>query len=320
MSVAIGVDIGGSYIKYALIDQGGIKLYQSSKLSEVKKGKDHFLNCILQCIQEAEKYAEINGYVVVGAGIGTPGIIDNRLILGGAENLPEWENLPLAGILSKSFDFPIFIDNDANLMGLGEFRFGSKVNCNDIIFLTVGTGIGGAMLINGNLYGGHRNRGAEMGHIIVNPFGEKCSCGAVGCLEAHASVTALIRDYKQFLMNSSKKITRGIDGKYIVERFKMNEKEAVDAFNLHFKYMSIGVAGFINIFSPQKVVIGGGISEAGDFYINEIRKRALGRAMKETKVFTEICSAKLGNQAGVYGASALVFSKVGSSESLSEKQ
>lgn len=311
MKYAIGVDIGGTFIKFALISSSGEIIHELKCSTEVSKGRNHIISKIIESINEINNTAIAKGLSVDGVGIGTPGIIDNGLVLGGAENLPEWESLPLAGIIEKTISFPVFIDNDANLMGLGEVYFGAKERDNDVVFLTVGTGIGGAMVLNGKLYGGHRNRGAELGHFIVNPDGETCSCGAKGCLEAHASVTALIHHYKKLCANNKrKKLPKTVDGKYIVEKYHKKEKEALEAMNLHFKYLSIGVAGFINFFSPQKVVIGGGISEAGTFYIDEVRKRALDLAMKETQIFTEICAATLGNKAGCYGAAALVFENV----------
>lgn len=308
MDTAIGIDLGGTNIKYALINSDGEILYESICSTGAENGRNAVIENLRSCIAEVENVAISENNNIIGVGIGTPGIIDNGLVLGGAENLPEWESLPLSGILGRGFDFPIFVDNDANLMGLGEVRFGAKKDLQDVIFITVGTGVGGAMVLNGTLYGGHRNRGAELGHIIVNPDGEICPCGARGCLEAHGSVTALIRDYKT-LCNEKQILKNKIDGRYIVERYKKNEKEAIAAMNLHFDYLAMGIASFINIFSPQMVVIGGGIAEAGDFYINEIKKRAMKMAMKETRIFTKITKAKLGNQAGFYGAAALVYDK-----------
>jgi len=311
MKYAIGVDIGGSYINYALVGAAGGIFYKGKCKTEASEGRKFVLAKIMQCIRDVNIFAEANDFEVAGVGIGTPGIIDNGLILGGAENLPEWESLPLAGILSKHFDIPIFIDNDANLMGLGEVRFGEKGNDSDVVFLAIGTGIVGALVLDGRLYGGHRNRGAELGHFIVNFDGEICSCGARGCLDAQASVTALIRDYKRLMVESGKKILKEPDWKYIFARYLENEQMAVDALNIHFNYLAAGIAGLINFFSPQKVVIGGGISEGGSFYIDELRKRSLNIAMKETQIFTEICQAKLGSQAGCYGGAALVFDHVG---------
>ena len=193
-------------------------------------------------------------------------------------------------------------------MGLGEVIYGAAKGLSDIVFLTVGTGIGGALFLNGRLYGGYRNRGTELGHLIIHGLnGNQCTCGASGCLEAHASVSALIALYRQLLEKNGREIPSRIDGKYIVERYKAQEKEAVLAMEDHFQNLSLGVASLINIFAPQKVIIGGGISESGDFYIDNIREQVGKYVMKETSYFTTIELARLGNKAGCLGAAALVF-------------
>jgi glucokinase len=130
----------------------------------------------------------------------------------------------------------------------------------------------------------------------------------------------LIRDYKRALTLHHKKIPGKVDGEYLVQRYLKKEKEALEAFHIHFYYLAAGLAGLINIFSPQQVVIGGGISEAGDFYIDEIRKRTLKIAMKETQVFTRITRAELGNRAGIYGAAALVFENIKKNEKVKVKK
>jgi len=310
MDYAIGIDLGGTFIKYALVDNKGKIIFESIKATQANSNRDTVVSNIKKCISETLDICNEKNIIIKGIGIGTPGIIDNGLVLGGAENLPEWQSFPLGGIISQDFNYPIFIDNDANLMGLAEVRFGSAKGTSDAIFLTIGTGVGGALVLNGKLYGGHRNRGAEIGHICLNAKGHECSCGTRGCLEAHASTTALIRDYRNLLLTKENKNTTDIDGKYIIEKYLAKEDVAIEAMNIHFDCLGTGIASLINIFSPQKVIIGGGISEAGDFYIENINKRALSIAMKETSVFTKIEKAKLGNSAGFLGAAALVFDKL----------
>ena len=309
MNYAIGIDLGGTNIKYGIAGDDGSILFESILNTEAEKGREQVLLNIRRAVNESLVFAQKESVDITGIGVGTPGIVDDGCVLGGAENLPEWEDLQLAEIINSQFNLPVYVDNDANLLGLAQVSFGDRTNEDDIVFLTIGTGIGGAMVINGQLYGGHRNRGAELGHVIVDINGEKCSCGARGCLEAHGSVTSLIRDYKALVKNKLKQNTQNIDGRYIVQKYQQKEDEAIKAMNRHFDYLAAGIAGFINIFSPQKIVIGGGISDAGEFYIRNIRERALKIAMKETSVFTKIERALFGNKAGFLGAVALVFSK-----------
>ncbi|WP_430812928.1 MULTISPECIES: ROK family protein [unclassified Carboxylicivirga] len=309
MSYAIGIDLGGTNIKYAIVSDDGTIVIESIKPTQANEGRDVVVQNILNCCNELLEYAAAHQMEVSGVGVGSPGIIDNGLVLGGAENLPEWESLPLGGILSRRLNLPVFVENDANMMGLAEVRFGAADNVDDAIFLTIGTGVGGAMVLNGELYGGHRNRGAELGHIVINPDGAICDCGTKGCLEAHASVTSLIRDYKDALAEAGHTLPDKIDGVHIMQNFRSGEACAQKALNQHMDYLAMGIASFINIFSPQKVIIGGGLSEAGDFYIDEVQKRTMKLAMKETSVFTQIVQARLGNKAGFIGAAALVFDR-----------
>jgi glucokinase len=170
----------------------------------------------------------------------------------------------------------------------------------------VGTGIGGAIALNGKIYGGYRNRGAELGHITIDHKGIACSCGGRGCLEAYASTTALIRQYKMY----SGKNTDTIDGHYIINKFKEGEETAVKCLREQTDYLSHGIALLVNIFAPQKVVIGGGISESGQFYTDMIKEATFKYAMPDCAVNTEIVAAVLGNRAGCLGAASLVFRNI----------
>jgi glucokinase len=226
--------------------------------------------------------------------------------MGGADNLSGWENIDLGEIFSSKFNVPVLADNDANVMGLGEVAFGSAKDCTDVIFITVGTGIGGAIVAGGKLYGGYKNRGAELGHVTINTKGVDCNCGGRGCLEAYASTQALIEQYAK----ATGKNVEAVDGHYIVKKFHEGEKEAVKCMEEHTDYLGHGIAGFINTFAPQKVVIGGGISEAGQFYIDMIKKSALDYAMPDCSPNTDVVGATLGNNAGCLGAASMVFKNV----------
>jgi len=301
-SYAIGIDVGGSSLKCGLADNTGKVIYS-------------FLFPLNNILTEGEVIALIHAAIrkciaqapekVTGIGIGFPGIVDQNIVIGGADNLPGFENLDLGKIISGSTSLNVVIDNDANMMGWGELIYGAAVNCTDVVFITVGTGIGGGLIVDGKLYGGYKNRGTELGHITVKHNGIKCSCGASGCFEAYASVTALIQEYAG-LHGAD---IEGITGKMIVDNYIAKEPKAIQAMLNHFDYMATGIASLVNIFSPQKVVLGGGISEAGQFYIDEISSRVMKKAMPGTVQYTDIVAAKLGNQAGLLGCAARVFSK-----------
>ena len=305
MKNAIAIDIGGTNIKYALVDESGEILFESLCPTT---GTDGAVEQLKKAVKEMLDYAAGNNLEISGIGIGVPSVVDDGVVLF-ANNLKEIDNKNLKEIIGECFNIPVFVDNDANLMGLGESRFGNAKDASDVVFMTIGTGIGGTLIINGQLWGGYRNRGTELGHSIIRFDGKECSCGASGCLEAYASVTALIGDYKEKLSENNIHIAPDtvIDGKYIVSQYLKEETFAVEVMNNHFKYMATGLVGIINFFAPQKVILGGGITESGNFYIENITRLTMQQAMKEASEFVSIEAASLGNKAGFLGAAALVF-------------
>ena len=303
MTYAAGIDLGGTFVKLALVsDNGQIHLEDSLKIKSGAQRED-VLDTIGMAISRIVEYGTGLAIQISGIGIGTPGIVCDNTVVGGADNLPGWENVPLGTLFSEKYGVPVFVDNDANVMGLGETAYGAARGCTDVIFITVGTGIGGAMVINGKLYGGYQNRGAELGHITVEHNGIDCNCGGRGCLEAYASTSALISQYSRLTGRNPEEV----DGRYVVEKFKEGEPFAIQCMQEHTSYLGHGIASFINVFAPQKVVIGGGISEAGQFYIDMIKSEALRYAMPDCAVHTVVVAASLGNLAGCLGAASLVF-------------
>ena len=185
----------------------------------------------------------------------------------GAENIVGWERIDVVTPMETYTGLPVRMGNDANMMGLGEMQYGAGRNCTDIVFLTIGTGIGGAIIIGGKLFSGYANRGAELG-LFVNDF---------------------------------------VDGELIVRLYREGHPLAVQCMNEHFYYLGRGIAGFVNVFSPQRVVIGGGICETGDFYLEELRKVVAANAIRDCAVNTQIVRAELGNRAGLIGAASQLF-------------
>ncbi|MGV8090520.1 MAG: ROK family protein [Mangrovibacterium sp.] len=310
MRYAVGIDLGGTFVKLALISDKGEMVFSEKLPIGSQASREDIINTLHKAIQMTLDYANGMKIPVSGVGIGTPGVCDNGVVLGGADNLNGWINVDLGGIFSEAFHLPVIVDNDANVMGLGEAIYGAARDCSDVIFITVGTGIGGGMIVNGKLYGGYRNRGAELGHITINHTGIDCNCGGRGCLEAYASTSALIRQYAERTGLDE----RNIDGHYIVRKFNEGEKEAVECLQEHTDYLGHGIASFVNVFAPQKVVIGGGISEAGQFYIDMIKVATFRYAMPDCAVHTDVVGAVLGNQAGCLGAASLVFKTTASQE------
>ena len=308
---AIGIDLGGTSVKYALIDNEGVFHFQGKLPSKADVSAEAVIGQLVTACKEAMASALQLGVAVEGIGIGTPGIVDetNRIVLGGAENIKGWENLNLADRIEAETGLPVQMGNDANLMGLGETMYGAGQGAQNVVFLTVGTGIGGAVVIGGKLFNGFANRGTELGHVPLIANGEPCACGSVGCLEHYASTSALVRRFSKRAAEAGISFPgEEINGELIVRLYKEGDKLATECLNEHCDFLGHGIAGFINIFSPQRIVIGGGLSEAGDFYIRKVSEQAHRYAIADCAVNTQIMAASLGNKAGSIGAASLVFS------------
>lgn len=305
----IGIDLGGTSVKYTLIDEEGNFLFEGKLPSYAEVSAEAVIGQLTKAIEEVTAFTATNRWGVSGIGLGTPGIVDatGRIVLGGAENIKGWENLPLANRLELATGLPTRLANDANLMGLGETMYGAGRGATDVLFLTVGTGIGGAVIIDGKLFTGFGGRGTELGHVPLIANGEACACGSVGCLEHYASTTALVRRFTQRSTETGRTYAgEEINGELIVRLYKAGDALATECLDEHCDYLGHGIAGFINIFSPQRVVIGGGLSEAGSFYIDKLRERAQRYAIADCALNTEIMAAELGNKAGCMGAASLV--------------
>lgn len=310
---AIGIDLGGTSVKYALVDNEGVFHFQGKLPSKADESAEAVIGQLVKAVNEVKDFAQTQCYTIEGIGIGTPGIVDgtNRIVLGGAENIQGWENIRLADRIETETGLSTQLGNDANLMGLGETMYGAGKGATHVVFLTVGTGIGGAVVIDGKLFNGYANRGTELGHVPLIANGERCACGSVGCLEHYASTSALVRRFSQRIsVNGESYSNEEINGELIVKLYKQGNKIAIESLEEHCNFLGHGIAGFINIFSPQRIVIGGGLSEAGDFYIQKISEYVRCYSIPDCAVNTEIMAASLGNKAGSIGAASLVFTRL----------
>lgn len=314
---AIGIDLGGTSVKYALIDNEGVFHFQGKLPSKADVSAEAVIGQLITAIQEVKTFAQEQYYKIEGIGIGTPGIVDstNRIVLGGAENINGWENIKLADRIESVTGLPTQLGNDANLMGLGETMYGAGRGATHVVFLTVGTGIGGAVVIDGKLFNGFANRGTELGHVPLIADGEVCACGSVGCLEHYASTAALVRRFSRRITEAGISYpNEEINGELIVRLYKQGDAIATASLEEHCDFLGHGIAGFINIFSPQRIVIGGGLSEAGEFYIRKVSEKAYRYSISDCAVNTQIMAASLGNKAGSIGAASLVFTQLSSSD------
>jgi len=312
MNYTIGIDLGGTAIKYGLVSTEGGLVFENQLPTQADCGAETVIRNIIEAVKTVQNKADELKLSAAGIGIGTPGIVDktNRIVLGGADNIVGWSQVYLANKIEEACQLPTYVSNDGNLMGLGEQAYGAAKDCLDVLFLTIGTGIGGAIIIDGKLFGGYDNRGTELGHIPLFFDGIPCSCGSVGCLEAYASTSALIQQFNDRCKQLNIIFESEVNGKLIADYYKHKNSIAVECLTNHWAYLGRGIAGLVNIFSPQKVVIGGGISESGAFYLKHLEKEFRKYVMPDCAVNTQLCLAELGNKAGILGAAQFAFSNL----------
>ena len=312
--IAIGIDIGGMSIKGAAVDSNG-RVYEKFSMPFIKGEPGE--ETIRKLAEIVKEYIAANGLEnkIAGIGLGSPGTLDIKNgIVNYANNLG-WENLHVADIFHEYLPYPVRLTNDANAASLGEAKYGAGKSYENIIMLTLGTGVGGGIIINGKLYEGNEGKGAELGHSVIVVDGEQCTCGRKGCLETYASATALIRETKKAMHANRRslmwKVCPDIDlvsGKVPFEAAKQGDKVAIDVLDNYIKYLGEGILNFCNIFRPNVIVLSGGIANAGDYLFDRVNKYVKDRnyGYKMTPE-VKVVPAELGYDSGKIGAAALFF-------------
>ncbi len=304
----IGIDVGGTEIKFALITKDGTILYSGSMPTQAQMGFQTSFNNIKKAINTILKENNISSQNINGIGIGLPGAIDNKNgIVEDMPNIPGWHNVPLAQEIKNEFGIITKLDNDANCAALGEYYFGAGKGCQHLVCITIGTGIGSGIINDGKLIRGFNNLAGEIGHIKTHIKETAiCGCQDKGCLEAIAAGSAITELAKQ--TSFAKKYSK-ITPKIIFEEAQQNNTEATQIYKTIGEHIGTALASVINILNPQKIIIGGGIAKAGDILFNPIKDTINKRALKKATKDIEILPAQLGNNAGVMGASLLVTLK-----------
>ena len=286
----IGIDLGGTKIAGVLSTPSGKVLMEINIPTEASKGKKQVIANIKKVIYTLIQSKKVK---LKAIGIGAPGPIHyEKGIVIEAPNLPGWKKVHLRDILEKEFKVPIFVDNDANCAALAEAWFGAGKFAKHFIYMTVSTGIGGGIIINKSLYRGAIGAAGEFGHMIINSNGPKCACGNNGCLEALASGTAM-----------KKKTGTAAIGIELAAR--QGDKAAIATIEETAEYLAIGIANLVNIFNPEMVVIGGGLSNMREKLLGPVKRQFKKHALSLPAKSVKIVRAKLKNNAGVLGAVAL---------------
>ncbi len=312
--IAIGIDIGGMSIKGAAVDSNG-RVYEKFSMPFVKGEPGEIT--IRKLAEIVKEYIAANGLEnkIAGIGIGSPGTLDVKNgIVNYANNLG-WEDLHVADLFREVLPYPVRLTNDANAASLGEAKYGAGKAYETVIMLTLGTGVGGGIIINGKLFEGNEGKGAELGHSVIVVDGEPCTCGRKGCLETYASATALIRETKKAMQLNKRsllwKVCPDIDlvgGKVPFDAAKQGDAVAIKVLDNYIKYLGEGILNFCNIFRPNVIVLSGGIANAGDYLFDRVNKYIKDRnyGYKMTPE-VKVVPAELGYDSGKIGAAALFF-------------
>lgn len=316
MAKRIGIDVGGTNVKIALVDDNGKIIYSNSVPTYAKMGYEYTVNNIKQAIRDLMKETNTTTSDIEGIGFDFPGQVDCKTgVVKLAPNIPGWVNVPIAQMIEDEFHIPTRIDNDVRCAALGELKFGAGKGCENFICITVGTGIGSGIVINGKVVRGATNAAGELGHIKLQMNGGPiCGCGDTGCLEAFASGPAIVAMAQEYIKGGKSTKFREMaaaEGGEITPYMVAKAAEEGDPvakriFEIVGEYIGIGLTSVINLLNPEKVIIGGGVAESGELLLAPIRKTIKERTMVVAGNAVEIVPAQLGNSAGVIGASMLI--------------
>lgn len=311
----IGIDVGGTNIKFALVNNKGEILYSNSIPTRSEMGYEYTVNNMKQAISTLLEETNSNKTNIEGIGFGFPGQIDYKNgIVKHSTNIPGWNNVPITDIIEKEFGIPAKIDNDVRVATLGELNYGAGKGCENLICITVGTGIGSGIVINGKIVRGASNAAGEIGHIKLFYNDKKlCGCGDYGCLEAYVSGPSIVEMANDYIRGGKstkyREMAEGEITPYIVAQAAMQgDGVAKQIFTIMGEYLGTGLASVVNLLNPEKIIIGGGVAGCGDLLLAPVKETLLKRAMPISANAVEIVPAQLGNNAGVIGSSLLVES------------
>lgn len=304
-SLVFAVDLGGTHLRAALVDDAGRILNQLKQ--ETPKGDSAL--CIVNALVKAAQQWESDKLPVVAASIMVPGAVDcKKAVVLQAPNLPSLVNFELKAELERRLGWPVFLENDANAAAVGEMWMGAARGCCDVISVTLGTGVGGGVILDGKLWRGSHGSAGEIGHTTVDPFsGLKCKCGNTGCLELFASATAIVRMTREnlSLVPESTLKSEELTAAKVYEAGRNGDELALAVFRRFGLYLGIGLANLINLIDPQIIVISGGAVNGWDLFAPEMYRQVEERAFRTTAQQVKIARAECGDNAGLLGAARL---------------
>ncbi|MDY5213003.1 ROK family protein [Intestinibacter sp.] len=308
----IGVDVGGTGIKVGIVNELGDILYRGTCVTDVEGGFDKIISDIKTVIENIIEENHIKQEKIKSIGFGIPGYIDRH----GKANCVNlnWKKVDFIQKLKENFpQFDIFADNDATVAGLAESKFGSTKEHDTSVVLTLGTGVGGAIIINGRPFSGVHGVGSEIGHMMIGDGDYKCNCGNTGCFETFCSATAIIK-YTQKLLEEGNQSSildmcdgdiSNINAKMVFDAYNQNDEVAILVITRFKSYLARGIANIVNTIDPGVIAIGGGVSKSEDIILDGLKEMVRNHLVYKEEEFADIVIATLGNDAGIIGAAIL---------------
>lgn len=311
----IGVDLGGTKISAGLVDNTGDIIAYDYRQTLAEEGPDTVVRRMLDATREVM----VPSSQVTAVGVGAPGPLDVETgVVIAPPNLPGWDRVPLRKLIEEDLGITTFLENDANAAALGEHRFGAGQGLAHMIYVTVSTGIGGGLILDGELYHGNGGMAGEIGHTTVLPYGPLCGCGNRGCLEALAAGTAVARQAREHVASgvptSMADLMDGdpehITAKLVAQAADQGDVEAQEILAEAMQYLGIGMSNLVNLFNPQMIVIGGGLINLGEALLDPVRRAVRRRALSAAAEAVRVVPAALGDKVGVLGAAAVALSRM----------
>lgn len=311
----IGIDLGGTNIAVGVVDDTNYKIVGEGKVkTNAPRPAEEICEDIKKAVNLAVADAKLSFEDIGFIGIGSPGAIDNKSGVITYSNNLGFKNVPIVKILTEKLGKQVMIDNDANVAALGEMIAGAGNGCKNFVAITLGTGVGSGVIVDGKMLTGFNGVAGELGHTVINFDGEQCSCGRKGCYEAYASATALIRQTKEKMKKCTDSkmwdIVGGditlVNGRTAFDAMRLGDEAGTQVVDVYCKYIAIGLVNIINTFQPEIICIGGGISKEGENLLSRINETV------NSEVYSKFCekqtvikTATLGNDAGIIGAAML---------------
>ncbi|MGP4105830.1 ROK family protein [Virgibacillus sp. L01] len=303
MKYAIGVDIGGTKVAIAIVDETGKIKMHSVISTDITISAIKMVHKINREIERVLKESGISMNQLIGIGVGAPGPLDSKKgVVTSPPNLKGWIDVPVSRLVEQHFSMPVLLENDANAAALAEKLTGAAQENDDFVYITVSTGIGAGIVTEGKLLRGLKGNAGDIGHTVVDPSFGRCTCGQYGCLEWIASGTAIARQ-------GSVIMDKDITSKDVFNLYLSGNVEIVHLIERVFRVLGVACVSVINTFDTEKIVIGGGVSKVGAPLFQSIQTYVNNFALNETGRKTEIVPAKLEQKSGVIGAAALCFNR-----------